>query len=174
MRNRKTTLAYFAIIFLSVFLIIQLALPSGNTETFDFNDGNGPVPAARHINPDGSTGGWVAETATASTTAIIGRNAVVFGNANVSGNARIFEQARIHGRATVTDNAWVTGTAQVYDNAMIAGDAWIGGAALISDNQKIPTGAYDENGPIEVRKLPTEPAQQAWHYVWVPGPNHNQ
>lgn len=26
----------------------------------DFNDGNGPVPAHRHKNPDGTEGGWVA------------------------------------------------------------------------------------------------------------------
>ena len=34
-----------------------------DTNTFDFQDGNGPVPAHRHINPDGTTGGWVADTA---------------------------------------------------------------------------------------------------------------
>ena len=47
--------------------------------TFDFEDGNGPVPAHRHVNPDGLEGGWVAETAT------------VERNARVSGTARVYE-----------------------------------------------------------------------------------
>ncbi len=29
----------------------------------DFKDGNESVPAHQHVNPDGSIGGWVAETA---------------------------------------------------------------------------------------------------------------
>ena len=32
-------------------------------ETHDFRDGAGPVPAARHVNPTGDLGGWVAATA---------------------------------------------------------------------------------------------------------------
>ena len=34
--------------------------------TFDFQDGIGPVPAHRHTNPDGTEGGWVANTARVS------------------------------------------------------------------------------------------------------------
>ena len=45
---------------------------------FNFEDGNGPVPAHRHINPDGEEGGWVSGTAQVSD------NAWVFGNAQVS------------------------------------------------------------------------------------------
>ena len=41
--------------------------------TFDFGDG--PVRAHRHKNPDGSIGGWVANTATVADTAYIGENA---------------------------------------------------------------------------------------------------
>ena len=37
--------------------------------TYDFKDGNGPVPAHQHTNPDGSVGGWVADTATVADTA---------------------------------------------------------------------------------------------------------
>ena len=43
--------------------------------TYDF--GSGPVPAHRHLNPDGSLGGWVADTATVAPTARIGENARV-------------------------------------------------------------------------------------------------
>jgi hypothetical protein len=49
--------------------------------TFDFQDGNGPVPAARHRNPDGSEGGWVAATAYVATTAYVGPDALVYGSA---------------------------------------------------------------------------------------------
>ena len=34
--------------------------------TYDFHDGNGPVPAHQHRNPDGRVGGWVADTAQVS------------------------------------------------------------------------------------------------------------
>ena len=57
--------------------------------TFDFHDGNGPVPAHRHTNPDGSQGGWVADTAQVYDNAWVSGNARVFGNAQVSGNARV-------------------------------------------------------------------------------------
>lgn len=60
-----------------------------NKETYDFNDGNGPVPAHRHKNPDGSLGGWVADTAYVSETAHLGLKAQVYGNAFVYENAWI-------------------------------------------------------------------------------------
>jgi hypothetical protein len=44
---------------------------------FDFEDGNGPVPAKKHSNG----GGWVADTATVADTAYVGPDARVFGNA---------------------------------------------------------------------------------------------
>ena len=63
-------------------------------ETFDFEDGNGPVPAHKHVNG----GGWVANTADVSETAYIGPNARVFGNAQVS------------------DDTWVSGDDRVFGN----------------------------------------------------------
>ena len=42
---------------------------------YDFADGKGSVPAHRHINPDGSVGGWVADTATVADTVYIGEDA---------------------------------------------------------------------------------------------------
>ena len=47
--------------------------------TYDF--GSGPVPAHRHLNPDGKLGGWVADTATVAPTAW------VFDYAQVSGES---------------------------------------------------------------------------------------
>jgi hypothetical protein len=46
-----------------------------NNAYFDF--GEGPVPSHRHVNPNGSLGGWVADTATVSATVFIGENAQV-------------------------------------------------------------------------------------------------
>ena len=53
-----------------------------NETTHDF--GFGPVPAHRHTNPDGSEGGWVADTATVESTVWVSGTALVFGNAQVS------------------------------------------------------------------------------------------
>ena len=52
--------------------------------TFDFEDGNGPVPAHRHVNKEGFEGGWVAETATVERNAWVSDTARVYGNAWVS------------------------------------------------------------------------------------------
>ena len=59
--------------------------------TFDFRDGNGPVPAYQH--PNG--GGWVADTAKVAKTAYVGPDAQVYGNALVYGNARVYGYARV-------------------------------------------------------------------------------
>ena len=70
---------------------------------FDFQDGNGPVPAHKH--PNG--GGWVADTALVSRTACVGPNARVYGKAWVSGNARVYGYAQVYGNARVYGNAQV-------------------------------------------------------------------
>jgi len=101
------------------------------SETYDFNDGNGPVPAHKH--PNG--GGWVADTATVADTAYVGRTAHVYGtarvygyaqvcgNAQVFGNARVSDKARVYGNAGVGGNAWVGGNAHVYGEAWVYGNA---------------------------------------------------
>ena len=50
--------------------------------TFDFGDG--PVPARRHKNLDGSEGGWVADSATIGEGAAIGEGATARGTWNES------------------------------------------------------------------------------------------
>lgn len=104
--------------------------------TFDFGDGNGPVPANRHRNPDGTEGGWVADTATVEPTAYVGREARVFGRAVVAGHARVFGNARIYGHATVF------GDAKVFGNAEVFGDAWVFGDAAL-DSGKFDAGEID-------------------------------
>jgi hypothetical protein len=53
--------------------------------TFIYHDS--PVPAHRHINPDGSTGGWVAETAYVAPTAFLAEHAYVYDRARVTDKA---------------------------------------------------------------------------------------
>jgi hypothetical protein len=42
--------------------LLDTPAPPPESTTFDFGDGE--VPAHRHVNPDGSEGGWVADTTT--------------------------------------------------------------------------------------------------------------
>ena len=51
---------------------------TGDTN-FDFGDGNGSVPAHKHMNG----GGWVAETASVDASAFVGPEARVYGEARV-------------------------------------------------------------------------------------------
>ena len=62
-------------------------------QTFDF--GAGPVPAHRHRNPDGTEGGWVANTATVPPTVRIGYYAQIGCNARIRNGARIGDYAQI-------------------------------------------------------------------------------
>ena len=89
------------------------------TQTFNFQDGNGFVPAHRHINSDGSPGGWVAETAFVEPKCHIGYYARVYGNAYVTENACVYHRAQIYGNCVISGNAKVFDNAQVYDHALI-------------------------------------------------------
>ena len=70
------------------------------TTIYDFQDGNGPVPAHRH--PNG--GGWVADTAKVEETAYVGPNAQVYGSALVEGGVELLSDTRISGVSCVTYN----------------------------------------------------------------------
>lgn len=85
----------------------------------DFGDGNGPVPAHQHWNPDGSLGGWVADTAFVGKKAFVGPEAQVFGSADVVGRARIEDRAQVYDEAKVKDRARVSGNAKVFGNASV-------------------------------------------------------
>jgi carbonic anhydrase/acetyltransferase-like protein (isoleucine patch superfamily) len=96
------------------------------TDTFDFQDGKGPVPAHQHL----KGGGWVADTATVSNTAYVGPDAQVYGS------------ALVHGYAQVSGNAQVYGNARVYDNAQVSGNAQVDGKARVSGNAQVKRGEY--------------------------------
>ena len=76
------------------------------TTTFDFGDGNGPIPA--HIHANG--GGWVADTAQVAESAYVGKLARVFGKARVYGEARVSGKAWVYGEAQVSGEARVCDT----------------------------------------------------------------
>ena len=129
-------------------------------ETFDFVDGNGPVPAHRHQNPDGNKGGWVAETANVAKTAKVDYYALIFGKAKVSGSSWVSGTARISGSAWLSCNAEVSGLARVFGNAKVSGyarvlgnaqvfgNAHVSGTTLVSGFEKIFNDAESDTLPI--------------------------
>ena len=119
--------------------------------TFDFKDGNGPVPAHQH--PNG--GGWVADTASVADTAYVGPDAWVYGNAKVTGNAEVFGNARVFGNAEVFGNARVFGDDQK-TNKMNNGDN------KMTDLLKINAIMLElaETGKVTI------PQDMWWNYGW--------
>ena len=108
--------------------------------SFNFLDGSGPVLAHRHKNPDGSLGGWVADTAFVEVGVHVGPDVMVYGQAKVwdnavlSGKTRVFGQAVISGSAKISDEAWVIDQAIVTNQAELSGDILVFGQARISGN----------------------------------------
>ena len=100
--------------------------------TFDFEDGNGPVPAHKH-----SSGGWVADTAWVSDNALVFGDALVYGNAWVDSYAQVYGNARVYGDARVFGNALVFGNAQVFGDARVSDNAWVSGNAWMFDDARV-------------------------------------
>jgi hypothetical protein len=139
-----------AVLTAAVNRLLDTPAPPPTATTFDFGDG--PVLAHRHVNPDGSLGGWVADTATVEPTAYVGPDARVYGtarvfenawvggdafvseNAWVFGDAWVGGNARVYGNALVFENALVHGKAQVFANAQVRGTAWVFGNARVFEN----------------------------------------
>lgn len=110
--------------------------------TYDFEDGKGPVPAHRHKNPDGSTGGWVANSATVAETAYVGPDALVYGEAKVSNEAKVGDFARVYDFAQVYGNAQIGGNARVCDDTSICGWAKVNGRSRIQGQSSVSGAAY--------------------------------
>ncbi len=98
---------------------------------FDF--GEGPVPAYRHRNPNGETGGWVARTAVVEDSCWVQLNAQVYGNAKVAGRAKILGNSKVFGFACVKDSARVEGNARIFGAAIVCDDAVVDGNILITN-----------------------------------------
>ncbi len=108
---------------------VEFDLNNDFREVEEYDFGNGPVPAHRHIRG----GGWVANTATVDDNCYIGPYARVFGNAFVSGNAFINDAASVFGNASITGNAKVYGDAMVFDSASVRDNARVSGFCKIFD-----------------------------------------
>ena len=108
-----------------------------HVRNFDF--GEGLVPAKRHQNPDGTIGGWVAETALVEKSAFVRYDAKVFdkaivlNNAYISGKAKIFGNAQVSNSARVYNSAKVFGNAKILNHAQVYGDAAVCEDAIVSD-----------------------------------------
>lgn len=114
--------------------------------TFDF--GAGQVRASRHTNPDGSLGGWVADSAHVDATAVLGPDARVHGNARVFGTGRVEGAAQVYDNARVGDDALITGTARVCGNASVS-DAEVSGGAIVKGRAHVSHGAVvTENAKV--------------------------
>jgi len=131
-------------------------------QTFDF--GYGPVAAARHRNPDGSTGGWVALTAHADPETFVAEAATVFDNARVFGESHVLGRARVFGYARVADGSVIAGDAavsgsvsvsagtisecaEVNGHARIEG-ATVRGGALVTDTASVNRGALVQDRAV--------------------------
>lgn len=105
----------------------------------DFKDGQGRVPACRHVNGKG----WVAKTAVVEDSVYVGPRAKVFQRAYISGNVRLEGQARVYGAACVQGNvllkqsAQVCGEVVVRDNVEMHGAARIFGRAHVSGRTRL-------------------------------------
>lgn len=99
--------------------------------THDFGDGCGQVPAARHLNRNGSEGGWVAERAS------VGKWVTLGPDARVGGRAWVTDLARIEGHALVAGSAFIGDDAVVRGNAVVAGTARVSGRAVVEDSARV-------------------------------------
>lgn len=109
-----------------------------------YNFGNGPVPAHRHVNLNGSLGGWVAETAMVDPSVDVGPSAVVYDQAVIKCGSHLHNKARIHGLSVLQRTA-------VHDFATVSGslisNSLIGGRAKIVDS-RIDRAYIDGNSSI--------------------------
>lgn len=111
--------------------------------TFDFDDGNGPVAAHRHVNPDGSIGGWVADSAVVGNGVYIGPDARVSGISVILGEVQLSGRARVEGHgAWLCDRIKLTGSAIVRGHVMLGGDTFIGGTARIEEVPQTGTNLF--------------------------------
>jgi len=86
------------------------------------------VPAHRHTNPDGSEGGWVADTATVAPTVHIGRDAWVSGDAWVYGLALVSEPRHILTIGPIGSEDQTITLARTHDGHTLTIGCWQNGA----------------------------------------------
>lgn len=90
-----------------------------DTGLYSFEGWHTPVPAHRHLNPDGSIGGWVANTAVVLKDAYVAENALVFGRARILAPARIRRSARVFGHCRILAPVDVGERAEITDSGVV-------------------------------------------------------
>jgi murein endopeptidase len=93
------------------------------------------VNPIRHVNPDGTQGGFVSRGAKVAATVYVGPNARVCDRAWADGNARILDYA------TIKEDAWIREYSVIKDRATVAGKAVVWGTrntpAEVREDSKI-------------------------------------
>ncbi len=101
------------------------------------------VYAMQHTNPDGTQGGWIAETAQVAKTSYIAPAAEVFEFAQVLGETALLGSASASGFAIIKDNAVLDDESHVTDNALIEGTALIAGTTHLGGRSHVNWGIVD-------------------------------
>ena len=131
------------------------AVAAGCITTWNFAPGI-PSAASRHMNPDGSVGGWVATSAYVAASVHVGYDARVYGRANVADGVRIINEASVYGNANVSGLVRIREHARVYGNSVVSGNALIMGSSArvqgscsVYGNATIRDGAQvDQNATV--------------------------
>lgn len=86
----------------------------------DFGDGEGPVPAHRHVNPDGTVGGWISDAAVFDDRSQLwlGPGASIGGTVTLTGKVVVDNNARVQGTCHLR-NCRVLGRAVVAQRVMV-------------------------------------------------------
>ncbi len=98
-----------------------------------------------HLNPDGTTGGWVDSTASVASTVYVAPGAEVLGHAVISGSVHIMDYAVVADTAHVSGNATISGYAVVNGSATISGNARVEDHAMVSSGATIQSNAVIED-----------------------------
>ncbi len=119
-----------------------------------------PVPAHRHLNPDDTMGGWVADTANVDATVTVSKDSSIYGSAHIYGKVKVvggsevFEGAivngisggvlienrsKIHGEARIfhfanIENSLVDKNAEISGKARVRNESIVSGRAQIAEN----------------------------------------
>jgi UDP-3-O-[3-hydroxymyristoyl] glucosamine N-acyltransferase len=101
--------------------------------------------AYQHKNPDGSLGGWVAETAYVADSCYMHPNSEVTEYAQVLDNVEMHDLALANGFAIVKENAKLLDWCRVTDNAIVCGDATVCGGTIVGGKSYIECGIVDED-----------------------------
>ena len=125
---------------------IDGAIPEGYQDGFRIPTN---VSGAAHSNG----GGFVANTASVSSTVYVGPKAVVLGNARISGNARIEGKAMVTGNSDISGSAIIkdfsrVNNSQVRNNAVVKDYAYLIQGNVITDNAEISGNAAIMNNKV--------------------------